>query len=99
MNRVFRKYHRSLALVISLPLLLTVLSGIGYVVLDEWLHIDRFGSLMMKLHTMKFLGLETIYPALVGLGSIGLLVTGASMMSLFRRRSEVLNGSNDTHRL
>jgi uncharacterized iron-regulated membrane protein len=85
MNRLFRKYHRILALIISLPLLLTVLSGIGYVVLDEWLHIDRSGSVMMKLHTMEFLGLETIYPALVGLGSIGLLVTGASLMGWFRR--------------
>ncbi|MDX2214975.1 MAG: PepSY domain-containing protein [Oculatellaceae cyanobacterium bins.114] len=86
MNRVFRKYHRSLALILSLPLLLTVLTGMGYVIFDEWLHMGKVGHFMIELHTMHLVGLETIYPLLTGLGLVGLLVTGANLLGWFRRR-------------
>ncbi len=36
MNRLFRKYHRWLALIILLPLALTVITGMLTTVAQEW---------------------------------------------------------------
>jgi hypothetical protein len=83
--RAFRKYHRGLALIVSLPLILTVLSGMAYTIFDEWLEIDGLGEKMMQIHTMEFLGLGEFYPILNGIGLVGMLVTGVSMTSLFRK--------------
>ena len=86
MNHVFRKYHRLLALIIFLPLLLTVMTGMAATIVEEWsvnLGISR--SLILKIHTGEILHLQAIYPILDGLGLIGLLVTGISLSGLFRR--------------
>jgi hypothetical protein len=85
MNRVFRKYHRQIAIIISLPLFLTVLSGVGYTIFDEILGQEEIGGFLIRLHTLELLGLEEIYPILNALGVIGLLITGLSMTGLFRR--------------
>jgi hypothetical protein len=88
MIRNFRKYHRLLALIVFLPLFLTGLTGMGYVILDEWLQIDNIGNLMMSVHTGRFLKLDKIYPVLNGLGLVVMLVTGVSMTGLFRQRRQ-----------
>ncbi|WP_107670749.1 peptidase [Cyanothece sp. BG0011] len=85
MNRLFRKYHRTLAIILSLPILLTIITGIGYTIFDEWFELEKMARFMLQIHTMKILHLETIYPVLNGLGLIGLLITGLSMTSLFRK--------------
>lgn len=87
MNRLFRKYHRTLAIILSLPILLTIITGVGYSIFDEWLGLGQIGHLMLEIHTMKILHLEKIYPLLNGLGLIGLLITGLSMTSLLGKRS------------
>lgn len=87
MNRLFRKYHRTLAIILSLPILLTIITGIGYTIFDELLGLGQIGHLILEIHTMEILHLEKIYPLLNGLGLIGLLVTGLSMTSLFRKQS------------
>ncbi|MDJ0598474.1 MAG: peptidase [Crocosphaera sp.] len=89
MIRIFRKYHRFLAIAVSLTLILTVLTGMGYTIFDEWFHQERFAHFLMKIHTMKILGLDEIYPVLNGLGLVGLLVTGLTMTGLFKKRSSV----------
>lgn len=86
MIRSFRRYHRLIAIVLSLPLFLTVLTGMGYTIADEWLHQEELGEFLMALHTMKILRLDEIYPILDGLGLVGLLVTGISMTGLFRKK-------------
>lgn len=86
MNRVFRKYHRQIAIACSLPLILTVITGVGYTIFDEWFGLDDIAHFLMGIHTMKILKLDTIYPVLNGLGLIGLLVTGLSMTGLFNKR-------------
>ncbi|GAB4540358.1 MAG: hypothetical protein Tsb0014_31510 [Pleurocapsa sp.] len=86
MNRLFRKYHRTLAIILSLPILLTIITGIGYSIFDEWFEQGELGELMLQIHTMEILHLEKIYPLLNGLGLIGLLITGLSMTSLFRKQ-------------
>jgi hypothetical protein len=85
MMRAFRKYHRALAIIVSLPLILTVLSGMGYTVFDEYLGMEGAAEKMIQLHTMEFLGLGKIYPILNGIGLVGMLATGISMTSLFRK--------------
>ncbi|MBE9124784.1 MULTISPECIES: peptidase [unclassified Coleofasciculus] len=88
MVRAFRKYHRLIAIAVCLPLLLTVITGMGYTIFDEWFHQDEIAEFLIGVHTFKILGLETIFPILNGLGLIGLLVTGLSMTGLFKKRSQ-----------
>lgn len=87
MNRLFRKYHRWLALIVLLPLTLTVITGMLATVSQEWpINIGLASNFLLKLHTGEIFGLQAIYPIFNGVGVIGLLVTGASMLGLFGRR-------------
>jgi hypothetical protein len=87
MKRAFRKYHRVLATILCLPLALTVLTGMATTMVGEWsLNFGLSRSLLLALHTGEIFHLEAIYPILNGLGLIGLLVTGASMTSVFKTR-------------
>ncbi len=86
MSRMFRRYHRQIAIVLCLPLFLTVLTGMGFTIAHEWLHQNELGEFLLGLHTLEILHLEVIYPILNGLGLIGLLITGISMTGLFRQR-------------
>jgi hypothetical protein len=86
MKRAFRKYHRYLALIICIPLALTVLTGMAATMTGEWsLNIGLSRRLLLEIHTGEILHLEGIYPMLNGLGIIGLLVTGLSMSGLFNK--------------
>ncbi|MDZ7961784.1 MAG: peptidase [Aulosira sp. DedQUE10] len=91
MNRMFRKYHRQIAIVLCIPLFLTVLTGMGYTIADEWFHQGELGEFLLRIHTFEILRLGKIYPILNGLGLIGLLITGVSMTGLFRKRPEQNN--------
>jgi hypothetical protein len=84
MNRIFRKYHRTLAIILCLPLFLTVLTGVGYSIFDEWLEQGQIAGLLLKIHTMEILHFEKFYPLLNGLGLVGLLITGLTMTNLLR---------------
>jgi hypothetical protein len=94
MNRALRKYHRTIAIAVCLPLIVTVVTGLGYTILDEWFHQDELAEFILDIHTFKILHLEAIYPLLNGLGLIGLLVTGLNMTGLFRKRPEAENMGN-----
>jgi hypothetical protein len=94
MKKVFRKYHRILAIIIALPLTLTVLTGMLTTVVKEWpINTEISARLLLKVHTGEIFNLQAIYPILNGLGIIGLLVTGLSMSGLFGRRKQPI--SND----
>jgi hypothetical protein len=86
MLRTFRKYHRTLALIACLPLIVTVISGVGYTIMGEWFHQDEIGEFLLSLHTFEIIHLEKIYPLLNGIGLIGLLVTGITMTGIFKKR-------------
>ncbi|AFY75917.1 MAG: peptidase [Hydrococcus sp. C42_A2020_068] len=88
MIRSFRKYHRYIAIAVFAPLILTVITGMGYIIFDEWLGQEEIGGFLLRLHTLDILGLESIYPILNGLGLAGLIVTGLSMTGLFKKRSQ-----------
>ncbi|WP_199307403.1 peptidase [Alkalinema sp. FACHB-956] len=83
--RAFRRYHRVLALITCIPFFLTTITGMAYPILSDWLGTKRFLWLLMRIHTGELFGIQAIYPVLNGLGSLGLLVTGLSMMGVFRR--------------
>ncbi|MBD2339593.1 peptidase [Calothrix sp. FACHB-156] len=91
MNRMFRKYHRQIAIALCIPLFLTVLTGMGYTIADEWFHQGELGEFLLRIHTFEILRLGKIYPILNGLGLVGLLITGLSMTGLFRKRPEQNN--------
>ena len=94
MKKVFRKYHRILAIIIALPLTLTVLTGMLTTVVKEWpINTEISARLLLKVHTGEIFNLQAIYPILNALGIICLLVTGLSMSGLFGRRKQPI--SND----
>jgi hypothetical protein len=86
MKRLFRKYHRNLAIILSSPILLTVITGVAYCIFNDWLGQESVGEVMLQIHTMEILHLEKIYPLLNGIGMIGLLITGLSMTRLFSQQ-------------
>lgn len=88
MNRAFRRYHRQIAIALCIPLFLTVLTGMGRTITDEWFHQRELSRIILQIHTMEIIHLEKIYPILDGLGLVGLLITGFSMTGLFRQRPE-----------
>ncbi|MFN6558780.1 MAG: peptidase [Nostoc sp. ChiSLP01] len=87
MARMFRRYHRQIAIVLCLPLFLTVLTGMSFTIAHEWLDRNELAGFILRIHTLEILHLEKIYPLLNGLGLIGLLITGLSMTGLFRQRA------------
>ncbi|MFB8796394.1 MAG: peptidase [Microcoleus sp.] len=89
MKKAFRKYHRILAMIIALPIILTVLTGMATTIVREWpINTEISSRLLLKIHTGEIFHLQAIYPILNGLGMIGLLVTGLSMSGLFDRRKK-----------
>ncbi len=83
MKQLFRKYHRTIAIIICLPLIFTVLTGMLTTIVKEWsINTGLSSNLLLKIHTGEILHLEKIYPILNGFGLVGLLVTGMSMTRL-----------------
>jgi len=88
-----RQVHKVLAPIVLLPLLLTLITGSIYQIVDlggkgdayDWLldwHKGHFGSL----------NLETIYPFLNSLGLLIMVITGISMWLQLRRRARNRSG-------
>ncbi|MEH1818236.1 MAG: peptidase [Nostoc sp.] len=88
MKRSFRKYHRILGIILSVPLMLTVLTGILTTFVREWsIGIGVPASFLLSIHTGEIFHLQGIYPILNGLGFLGLLVTGLNMSGLFGKKT------------
>ncbi|MER3433025.1 MAG: peptidase [Leptolyngbya sp. ERB_1_1] len=86
MKRALWKYHRLLGLIVALPLLLTVLTGMATTIEREWnLDLGVSSRILLRIHTGEIFHLQAIYPILDGLGLIALLVTGLNMSGVFRR--------------
>jgi len=81
-----RHLHRTLAPIMLLPLLLTVMTGTVYQIADLAGKGDAFGWLL-DWHKGHFgvLNLEVIYPFLNSLGLLLLLFTGISLWLHMRR--------------
>jgi uncharacterized membrane protein len=88
MKRSFRKYHRILGIIICLPLLLTIVTGMLTTIVREWsVNTGLSSSLLIDIHTGEIFHLQAIYPILNGLGLIGLLFTGLSMTGVLNRKA------------
>jgi hypothetical protein len=78
-----RKWHRTLAPIVILPLLITVSTGVIYRLSKDWLGLSRDQvHFLMSIHEGEYLGhtLEPFYVILNGLGVLWMLVTGGVMM-------------------
>lgn len=89
-SSLFRKYHRQLSIMVSLPLMLMALTGTVSPILEE-MHFDTAVKLIRKIHSGKiFFGSGyVVYSALSGLALLGLLVTGFSMLRMFNGRKNL----------
>jgi hypothetical protein len=87
LKHLFRKYHRILAPIIFLPLILTTITGMATTMTAEWrLNLGISRHLLLDIHTGEIFHLQAVYPILNGLGVIGLLVTGISMTGMFKNK-------------
>lgn len=78
-----RKLHRQVAPIVFLPLLLSALTGIGYRIGRNWFNIsDGVAEFFLTIHEGRYLGqpLVPVYVLLVGLGLVGMIVTGLVMI-------------------
>jgi hypothetical protein len=88
-KNTLRKYHRLIATLFCVPLLLTALTGISIAIAEEWLHQEELAAFLMAVHTYQIFKLDAILPVLNGLGLIGLVATGLSMTGLFAKRRQL----------
>lgn len=88
-----RQVHKTLAPIMLLPLLLTLITGSIYQLVDLGGKGDAYDWLL-DLHKGHFgsLNLETIYPFLNALGLLIMVITGISMWLQLRRRSRNRSG-------
>jgi hypothetical protein len=89
-NRLFRKYHRWLAIVCALPLLLTVTTEILFPIAKA-LHQPQLAGFLIHLHILETFGLDGFFPVLNGIGLLGLLLTGIYMTRLFQHQRSSFN--------
>jgi uncharacterized iron-regulated membrane protein len=82
-----RQLHRALAPIMILPILLTLITGSVYQIVDLLGKESNFNWLL-ALHKGRFgiLNLEVIYPFLNALGLLILAITGISMWLQIRRQ-------------
>lgn len=81
--RSFRKFHQTVAPVVLLPLLITILTGVSYRLGKSWFGLSREQvHFLMVIHEGEYLGqtLEPFYVLLNGLGALWMLVTGSVMV-------------------
>jgi len=86
MNRIFRKYHRWIAIILCLPLITTTITGMGFTIFHEWFKYDAPVELLLSIHTFSIVKLGKLFPILTGIGLLGLLATGMNLSGLFRDR-------------
>ena len=85
--RTFRKYHRILAVILAIPLFVTLLTGIAVTFVSQWsIDIGISRSLLLSIHNGDIFNLAAIYPLLNAIGLLGLIVTGLSMSGIFRKK-------------
>ncbi|MDJ0690219.1 MAG: GGDEF domain-containing protein [Xenococcaceae cyanobacterium MO_188.B32] len=84
MKVIFRKFHRQVAPILFFPLLASALTGVAYSVGKNWLGVhNSLTNLFIAIHQGNYLGekLVPIYVLLVGLGLVGMSVTGLMLIN------------------
>lgn len=85
----YRQLHRALVPFVTLPLLLTLTTGMGFQFAVASGNADNF-LWLLELHRGKFgnINLELIYPVLNALALLTLVVTGLTMWLQLPRRKQ-----------
>ena len=87
----FRKFHRILAPIVFLPLLMTVITGIAYRLSRNWFGLSKDQvHFLMVIHEGGFLGdqIKPFYVLLDGIALIWMLITGIVISGLFIKKRE-----------
>lgn len=87
-KRDWRWFHRTIAPIAFLPLIISATTGIGYRLGKAWFELpNEQAALLLRLHQGSYLGSfgRVFYVLLVGVGLIMLLVTGIQMTGIFRK--------------
>ncbi len=85
-----RKLHRTVAPIVLLPLLVTMITGVTYRLSKDWFGLSRDQvHFLMSIHEGEYLGhtLEPFYVFFNGLGLLWMLVTGGVILVQNLRRS------------
>ena len=88
-KRDWRWYHRFVAPIALLPLLVSAITGIGYRLGKAWFGLsNEQAAILLRLHQGSYLGdaLKPVYVLLVGIGLIVLLISGIQMTGIVRKR-------------
>lgn len=86
----FRTIHRKIAPIVFLPLIVTAFTGVAFYIFTNWFGVsEEKGEFFLEIHQGEFLGdqLRPIYVLLVGLGLLGMIITGLVMNPLFKHKS------------
>ncbi len=101
-NINFRKYHRQIAPIFFIPLLLTALTGVIYRVTESWFGIEGdVVEIFLDIHQGNYLGkqLRPFYVLFLALGVIGLIISGVIMTRLLANRPERPNAKLDFRKI
>jgi len=83
LNQQIRKWHRNIAPIVMLPLLITATTGVFYRLSKDWFGLSRDQvHFLMSIHEGEYFGdiLKPIYVLLNGLGLFWMLATGGFMV-------------------
>jgi hypothetical protein len=84
----FRGLHRNLSVMMWIPFLLTVVCGALYRTLKTWFDMDKLSvGFLLNWHQGKFidgLGIEYVYPVVVGIVALVSMVAGITMNKSFQ---------------
>lgn len=88
----YRQIHRKSAPILFIPLFLSALTGIAYRLGRSWFNIPgEMAGFLLSLHEGRFLGqpLVPVYVLLVGLGLIGMIFTGFSLIKWQKKNLKI----------
>ena len=83
-----RKFHNIFGSIFAFFFFLTELTGFLYSFMKQMGMDKKSFKILMKLHQMSILHLQSFYPILLGLGMIALTISGL-LMSFFRKNRKV----------
>jgi hypothetical protein len=92
LRHYFRRYHRLIAFIVALPILLIAVTG-TLTALASSLKLDGLQELVLSWHTFETLNVEQVFPLFVGLSVICLTITGCSILPIWSRKRSMSSTS------
>lgn len=99
LTQQIRKWHRTIAPIVLLPLLITVTTGVTYRLSKDWFGLTRDQvHFLMSLHEGEYFGdtFKSFYVLLNGLGLLWMLVTGGVMLFQSLKKSNFFGSNKKT---